>query len=501
MYKVLVVDDEMASLKHICNIITTKCRDFAVVDTARNGEMALQKVQEHQPDVIFSDVMMPLMNGIELITEVKEKYPEILTVIVSGYNDFKYVKGAIQQGVCEYILKPVRPSDVVALMENLHGRLDRRYYERRMRFLKKASGGMSKVDEKELESLFPDERYYAAIYRKNGLPSRFSQKFSAEVYSIPQEKVIIYGRDEMEALYLCPARLLNGESFEDYFKRVYQKVQEKDAFYTAIIREEAFEPKQLPAVLKRLYRRLDESIVTGKTQILLESSGKRAKVSYGQHSSFEMLEHYVRKKDASEMRKELQRLFEIWKSESCPQIWLEEKIHYLLIHFAEKGYIEEFSEFVLDDIFAEAVSMEELEKSVMALMSPEAEPELSMDRNEKDYRDILWYIDEHLAENITVQTVCRKFALSQAVLSKIFHKYAECSFSNYLTRVRMERAQKILRENPGILIRDVAERVGYADQFYFSRVFRSYWGISPSEYLEKQGNSGKKEAFQSMSFN
>lgn len=98
----------------------------------------------------------------------------------------------------------------------------------------------------------------------------------------------------------------------------------------------------------------------------------------------------------------------------------------------------------------------------------------------------MWYLEKHLEDNITVQAVCRQFAISQTVLSKMFHKYGDCSFSNYLTRTRMEKAQKIMHQNPGVLIRDVAERVGYNDQFYFSRMFRSTFGISPTEYMEQQ---------------
>lgn len=326
MYKVLVVDDEPASVKHICNIITSKCPDFAVVDTARNGKMAMEKIEELQPDILFSDVMMPLMDGIELVKEVKKQYPSILSVIVSGYSDFQYARGAISAGVCEYILKPVRPSDVAALMERLQQELDEKYYERRKYFLKKISRGLDCMDQKEMERLFPDKRYYAAIYRKNGLPARFSRSFSADMYSMPQEKVIIYGRDEKEALYLCPAGLLSGESFEEYFQRVYDKVKKDGAFFTAIVRKHSFRPEELPDILKELYRKLDERIVIGKSRTILLEGEKEPPYRSEKPCSLEMLEHYVRKKDSKGIRTEILRLFRKWENEDCPQIWLEEKI-------------------------------------------------------------------------------------------------------------------------------------------------------------------------------
>lgn len=486
MYQVLAVDDEPASLKHICNIIHTKCPDFEIMDTARNGKTALEIVEKRQPDVVFSDVMMPLMDGISLVSELKERYPDILSVIVSGYNDFAYAKGAIRSGVCEYILKPVRPSDIVKLMEELKERLDGFYYEKRKRFLRKISGKNALTDAQELERLFPDERYYAAIYRKNGLPSRFTKGISMDMYSMPQEKIIIYGRDEMEALYLCPKRLLNNENFLDYFSKVYQKVKEKNAFYTAVAREKSFSLPELPQILVGLYRTLDENIVIGKNQLVLADTCRPLQEDPQDHEIFGPLIHYIKKKEYQEVPGELGRLFGQWKEESKPQVWLEDRIRYLLACLEERGYIEHFSRFVLDDIFAEAVSMEELESDILGLLCPEGENHFSGDRREAEYQEIMYYLEEHIQENISAQSVCKRFAVSQTTLSKMFHRYGGNSFLGCLGSLRLEKARRLMQENPGILIRDVAEMVGYRDQFYFSRVFRSAFGVSPSEYLEQR---------------
>lgn len=486
MYQVLVVDDEPASLKHICNMIRNRCPEFTVTDTARNGQIAVQKAEEIQPDVVISDVMMPVMNGIELVSELKRRWPDILSVIVSGYSDFEYAKGAIQSGVCEYILKPVRPSDIERLMGGLRQRLDGIYYERRNSFLKKASAGIQNMSVQEMKRLFPEERYYAAIYRKNGLPSRFLKGYPADMYSMPQEKVIIYGRDEMEALYLCPENLLDGESFREYFEKVYDRVKGDGGFYTAVVRDEAFSPDRLPGILGELYRKLDENIVIGRSRLVAARQQESRSVPVSGPEDFGMLEYYVRKKSVEGTEGEILRLFRRWEKDGRPQVWVEEKIHYLLGHLYSKGHISEFNEFVLDDIFSEAVSMEEVAKNIQVLLCPGGEVKAPGDRRKEEYAEILQYLDEHLSENISAQSICRKFAMSQTTLSKMFHKYGNSPFSVCLTRIRMEKARGIMDENPAILVRDVAERVGYVDQFYFSRVFRSVLGISPSEYLEKR---------------
>lgn len=96
------------------------------------------------------------------------------------------------------------------------------------------------------------------------------------------------------------------------------------------------------------------------------------------------------------------------------------------------------------------------------------------------------YIQRHLSENLSLQSICKKFGVSQTYMGKLFRKYENESFNRYLTSVRMEKAVKLMKETPDIFIKDVATRVGYNDQFYFSRIFRSYMGVCPSDYLENK---------------
>lgn len=101
------------------------------------------------------------------------------------------------------------------------------------------------------------------------------------------------------------------------------------------------------------------------------------------------------------------------------------------------------------------------------------------------FQTIKDYLIKHLDENMSLQVICKKFALSQTYLSKLFRKYENQSFNRYLTEMRMEQATRLMKENPDIFVKDVAAMVGYNDQFYFSRIFRSYTGYSPTNYLEK----------------
>ena len=97
----------------------------------------------------------------------------------------------------------------------------------------------------------------------------------------------------------------------------------------------------------------------------------------------------------------------------------------------------------------------------------------------------------NIAEPLTLESLGRRFSISQSYLSKMFRKYEDKSFNTFLTENRMERACAILRAQPGTLVKDVALMVGYADPFYFSRCFRVHTGMSPRDYVQADMDKGE----------
>jgi two-component system response regulator YesN len=96
--------------------------------------------------------------------------------------------------------------------------------------------------------------------------------------------------------------------------------------------------------------------------------------------------------------------------------------------------------------------------------------------------DIETYIREHLDEPLPVQRICDIFGISTSYLSQLFRKHIKMSFVEYVTSLRIEEAKRIMIEHPEIAIKDIAARLGFSDQFYFSKVFRTATGMPPSEY-------------------
>ncbi|MDD3220015.1 MAG: response regulator [Lachnospiraceae bacterium] len=492
MFKVIVVDDEPVALQHICSIIEKKCPDYEIAATAENGKEGLEKVRLIQPDLLISDVKMPLMSGIDLVSRVKEEFPEILSIIVSGYSEFEYAKAALQSGVCDYILKPVLPSAMKKTIDAVTEKIKKHYYQERNNIIHLLCNG-AECEENQIAHYFSYPEYYGAIVRKNGLPRRFSTANSLEIFSDINEIYTVYGRDEMESLYIIPKELLFGKTFEEYITQVADREKSDSNYVTVVYQKNSFTASDIKKYVKELYRELDTISVVGYSQMVDMEYCEEKKIIFEHDSIHYVLnnfEHLLKDQQNDKIKKELSRLFHVWEEEKKPQLWMEymaRQIMYLVRKYNTDAIPLIECETMMEDAFFYADSFTELLENLFDIMFKyikENDVSSKVDSPEF-FQTIKDYLIKHLDENMSLQVICKKFALSQTYLSKLFRKYENQSFNRYLTEMRMEQATRLMKENPDIFVKDVAAMVGYNDQFYFSRIFRSYTGYSPTNYLEK----------------
>lgn len=490
MYSVLVTDDEPAAVKHIETIIERKCPGFYVAGRAGNGKEALEKVTDIHPDVLITDIRMPVMDGIQLTEALYNSIEDTRIIIVSGYSEFSYAQSAIKLGVRDYILKPVVPSELQALLFKLEEELKEKYYHGRNTIIKKLSSGQD-LKESELAKYFPDSLYYAALVRRNGLPPRFSEHRNVEIYSDSNEMIFVYGRDECEALYICPKNLVDGNDFTRLIEHKANKEQPHTAYFTAVYGDEPVSCSQLQELMKKLYRALDCGIVLGKNKVIHLTGEKTDYCRENKEDGEDWLsglEKYCRKSNFTRAQDEMRRLLKQWDKEERPQMWVEGMVHkisYILQKYKNSKSWNQEEEFLLEEAFLYSENMQQLADNLAELLfkTPEEEADfLKMDTQEY-YNKIMKYISLHFSEQLTLQCASRELGISQTYLSKLIRKYGGESFNSCLTRLRLEKAMEILRTSGSrIYIKDVAEQVGYRDQFYFSRIFHAYTGICPSDF-------------------
>lgn len=103
MYRLLIVDDEQILRQGLCRTIDWNSLGFEVADEAANGEEALIKIKRSAPDVVVTDIRMPVMDGLTLLEIAFERYPEVKFVILSGFEEFDYAKRALKMGALDYV--------------------------------------------------------------------------------------------------------------------------------------------------------------------------------------------------------------------------------------------------------------------------------------------------------------------------------------------------------------------------------------------------------------
>lgn len=492
MYRVMIVDDEACASNFIKQIIEKKCPGYEIAGIAENGKQALERISVWQPDVVISDIRMPVMDGIELVERLSKEHPNLFLVLVTGFQEFEYAQKALRAGVSEYLLKPVKLSEMVKLMEALSDRLDRLYYERQIRIFNDIVNHKENFAVSKLKQWFEPGEYCAVLIRKKGLPKRFSTQNSVAVYSMENEKFFMYGRDEMEALYLINKKYLFNQTFDEITQRIIDRFTDQNAYITCIKEGQVFLIEDLPKIVHHLYRKLDWEIIIGKNQIISACRECNCEIQTGEleHPLIEKMVYYIKYKELHKLRKVISSLFDLWEREKRTQMYVEKQVEYIF-YLLNNAYniADQYQEMgiTLAEAFAYVENMKELKEVVMQIimqLAPDSQIE-QIDNKTELFREILNYLDAHIHEEITLVRICRYFGISQTSLSRLFRNQKGCSFSNYLTKQRIGQAQRIMDNEPDIFIKDVAERVGYKDQFYFSRIFRSVVLMSPSEYMDK----------------
>lgn len=119
LFSVVVVEDEKFIAKNIAKNIELINKNFKVIGIENNGEDALKFIKRHTPNVIFTDIQMPVMDGIELIKQISEHNNYIKCVVVSGHDDFAYAKSSIKYGVFAYLLKPINLDELSSTLKRL----------------------------------------------------------------------------------------------------------------------------------------------------------------------------------------------------------------------------------------------------------------------------------------------------------------------------------------------------------------------------------------------
>lgn len=477
MLKIFLVDDEYLVLKGIESIIMNQADVAVELKTAMDAIDALDKLKTWNPDIIITDINMPEMDGLSMLEQISLSNPNCKFMIISGYEDTEYLKHALRLHVVDYLTKP----------------LDKHYFLNRLKTLD---------EQKENEILHTLLKIKVSAFTGESNP-----KYSCsddEISSIfPEKDLVICTFDLMD---ITEQSFL--ERIRDYFP-YSQVISQNGRFILFLNYSAAIELNQIRLLLGSL---LPPSTPCGVILMTSHSSVLKSlsEVSlYFQMSLCDLILSLLPVSD--EMREHI--------LEIIFQRTLRPVIRVLTQGDAVASYLKKTSDFLADNeeqfllVFTEFLSayMFTTNKNLpsnMILSLYQSLESKSHDKNtlisfiEKHMTfrnemssvseghnfsvkisDACEFIEEHYKEDISLSQLAETFCVNYSYLSYIFRKETGVTFLQYLTKIRLREACKLMDENPNLPLDEVAEQTGFHSTSYFHKIFKAYFGISPRQWL------------------
>ncbi|HIV31191.1 MAG TPA: response regulator [Candidatus Pullichristensenella excrementipullorum] len=486
MYKVLLVDDEMPALRFLQTIIEKFARELTIAQSCLSGEAALAFLRENKVDLLITDISMSGMDGIALAHAARALQPEIHIVIVTGYAEFEYAKGAIQAAVDDYILKPVSVSHMAEVLGKIKEKLDEENSLREPAMLAALLRGDA-FDEQLAQRRFGEGNFHFALVRWGNLGFSRGSLRSTSVLPLADEPFFaLYGRDEDEQLIVS-----NPGAVADVFQeavKAYMVRRKNTATQTAVFSRGGGPLRGLATFFTRAAERMERSVVIGRRQYisLASPAPKQDGAMHIPSATMKKLEYFILERNERMTKDLFISLAADWERrqlpQSCAASMVEQLTHAALALKPLAGVSTESVLREARDLLLYAVSYGDLMASLYAVLF---DNNAGRDRklSTEDLCDYaLRYIHEKFSQPISIQNVCSEIGISQTYLSRLLRKHANTSFNAYVTQCRIEAAKKMIREHPGSPLRDVASCVGYEDYAYFSKVFHQAVGCTPSQW-------------------
>lgn len=533
MYKVLFVDDEILIREAVSENTPWSEAGFSLIGTAENGREAIRLMEQECPDVLLTDIRMPIMDGLELAAYVQEHFPDTKVMIISGHDEFEYAKRALKYGVSEYILKPITSQELCEELLKIKGKLD--------------SVNNERENVKKIQRAYHDnlpmlrDLFLNKVIEGNGSRSDLSGQlahFSIRLYGEYQSVCMVVKEDSSEfyAKYqdlnkdLIDFAIYNisHEIAEEYVQiHCFRNMNDHTVFVCS-----AGSEKELQELITEYGERIimemkkcmktKVSILVGETvtkpfdwQQSYENAKQAEEFRFLlEDCSFIYGKDFVMKTEYSGMKTAAwnERLVLLIKTNQQEE--LKEAVEELFLEFREKLFerkvifihiqnivltvlitLEE-SEMDLGGNFEKESSFisrlseyehlheikEEFLKYCLALAKGIVGKRESV--NQKQAVLALDYIEKnYMNAGMSLNTVCEYLSVSTSYFSTIFKAYTGETFIETLTRVRMEKAKKLL-ETTSLKNYEVALEVGYSDPHYFSSIFKKQTGKTPGEYAK-----------------
>lgn len=454
MYRLLIADDEALEREGLELIAKRAMPDTFNIEQAENGRTAIQRADEMRPDIVFMDIKMPGIQGLEAVKEIKSRHPQAKFVLVTAYDNFAYAKEAISLGVKEYLLKPAKRDQIVDILTRLVDEIvgERKKREEELRLSERAMEFIPLAEKEIALSLMLDPLHDPHLESLFGLLDLQVICGCACVISLPVKE---------DGAIDIPAAMGGEQWYEAVRSRAktavpYAIVGPLVGRWMALFLVNSDEGKPFFTFRteslqwgKELSDFVTEQLAIGA---ILGLGTVRSGIG-GLYGSFREALYAAASEGEGPLRP-FDRLPE--EAEGAAQS--------MELTVLPRG----------DDMNRQLDELQE-----------------ERGRRAKSVLDrALEYIRKHYREDVSLEQAADHAGLNPYYLSKLFKLQTGETFIDHITRLRVDKAKQLLKDEQYSL-KEICYQVGYNDPNYFSRAFKKAAGVTPSQYRQQSRMSAR----------
>ena len=522
--KVLIVDDEKHVREGINLLGEWEQNGITEIYEASSGEEAIRLIQTLRPEIIFSDMKMPKMDGTQLLEWIKENQPTSKTIVVTGYDDYHYMRKAIHFGSSDYLLKPVDPEILNQTLAKVVKEWKKEEEERNSKTTSyQLINEMKPVyRDRKLTQLLNSDNLKEELYEEFGF-SR-AQKYLIALVRINRKAIEAFQGDR-DLTYFTLLNVMNEILQEKECGIAFRYLANKGEIVIVFWNQFT----QIEELLGRIYKAILNVInVSCHIAVGIEVNKRNKLMNSYQHAKqvllnsniLDSMETKVYRQDdlhtpelknlyaySSEIELAVQaseiRAFEdlIKKiSKDCTEgnylswsqlLLLENEYlnisHRWFKHFDIAVKVSNHIEYRVDPFFNQYGTFQldaYIERTLreVSIFLKRVKRKTVQKGNNVIY-EIEKYLQVNFDRDVKLQEISEHFYISREYISRKFKQEFNVNISDYVIKIRMERAKSLLR-NSELKIYEIANMIGYQDDKYFRKVFKKVEGVTPNEYRE-----------------
>lgn len=521
MFKVIIADDEKIIREGIKKVVNWDKLNCIVVETAKNGKEAYEQALREKPNLMILDIRMPEMDGLSVIEKLREEGLNCKYILLTGFDEFEYAKKAVDLEVMKYLLKPIDIDQLEAtLAETIERIANERLEKERISKLKlqikesipylkdKFIGDLLFDPPRETRDIYEEMEYfqiciqnYTLLIAEIDMNQEMKEKFGNEDLLLLQFLV----REQIERLmeqeqitYLTYLRgkrvylIMNeqkGLQTEKLAEQISDQITKSGKFTVSIAYGNGYhDAVSLKTARREIERALEMKYHLGKQAIICKDDV----ITYNNLCMKPKIDLETYRKtllSGGNLIAEAEKICELLRKaepDYARNIVMELTSMIGRIYGEIYGKPEEIlgNENIWMKTIMLADTLDVLIDFVseISVKTEKLVHQKIYSHNHKIIQNAVAYVQENYQRDISMEEAAERVHLSKWYFSKMFKKEMGMNYSEYITKLRIDKAQELMNQEPSIKNYEMAEQVGYTDVRYFSQLFRKITGMTPSEY-------------------